>query len=638
MPLVYRAVLDDTDGEIARRVEPLFAAWMHEKGLTTDDFAFSPGMSTALSASDDPAWIQRRSVRLDRSGGQLHRIRLVEETPEGRWTTTALWATEAAQQQVIDVGHHAPEQLAAIDLNVGAARHWIWIDLEQEPSGGRPLRPGSPRLVRDLMAAGEAHDGRLPLTAEALMVTVSHVSELVSYLGDPNRRVPIVVFAHDPHRAYDQNRLARLLARDLAGVAAVFRLADGVATAAFGTAVPDGYEVYGGALRTYLPGALAVEDAPTRHRVLGRTSITTLGSRAFPAVKDQILHLSTQRPGPLDALTVRRLLAEPATQSLATTGGQPSRSEALLAWFGRQVVRIRSRTGAERSTPDFRSVAVAQRTLATEIDALLRDRTAAPLVVGAREDDLEQLRAELAASEADREVLGQLLTEAEAEAREIAVSVRRLTDDAEYLQLEVAEAARDSDAARRRARWLESQVREAGLSAWQAPAEVVHVPASVAEVLVVARSRLRYVVIGATDQVAAELDVHPGAELFAAKTWNALMALEDYAAAVAGGDFAGSFHLWCQSPPASATAISATALSLVESESVDSHPDLRSKRTFPVPPTVHPSERLYMPAHIKVVKRGAPAPRLHFHDDTRGATGCVHVGYVGPHLPTAQFK
>ena len=43
-----------------------------------------------------------------------------------------------------------------------------------------------------------------------------------------------------------------------------------------------------------------------------------------------------------------------------------------------------------------------------------------------------------------------------------------------------------------------------------------------------------------------------------------------------------------------------------------------------------------MPAHIKVVKRGWPCPRLHFHDDT-ARTGKIYVGYLGEHLPTARF-
>ena len=73
-----------------------------------------------------------------------------------------------------------------------------------------------------------------------------------------------------------------------------------------------------------------------------------------------------------------------------------------------------------------------------------------------------------------------------------------------------------------------------------------------------------------------------------------------------------------------------------ESETVDSSPDLRTPRTFAVPSTVATSGYCYMPAHIKVVKRGSPAPRLHFHDDAANS-GKVYVGYLGAHLPTARF-
>lgn len=38
-----------------------------------------------------------------------------------------------------------------------------------------------------------------------------------------------------------------------------------------------------------------------------------------------------------------------------------------------------------------------------------------------------------------------------------------------------------------------------------------------------------------------------------------------------------------------------------------------------------------MPAHIKLEKGGSPSPRIHFHDDTDGATGEIHVGWFGPH-------
>ena len=638
LPLVYRAVLDDVDDRIVDSVERLFAAWLRSKGLVSDDFRFEPGMSQALASSDLPAWIQRRTASLGSGTGQLHRIRLVEEASDARWTTTALWTTRAPGQQQSEAGPTGRERLSTAE---GVSHgHWVWLDLEHEPFGGRPVRPGSPRFVRDLMAAGEAHDGRLPLTAEALLVTAGHVSELVGYIRDPARRLPIVVFADDPQHAYDQERLARQLARDLAGVAAVFRLGDGAATQSFAAALPEDYRVFGGALRTYLPKALTPGDLSSRHRVLGRTSITTLGPRAFPAVKDQILQLSAHRPGPLDAVVVRRMLAEPAPTGHALAGDGPaSRTDALLGWFGRQIHRIRRQRGQDDGlSPE--SLSVARRALASEIDRLLdaRDDGGPAGIDVAASDELDGLRADLAKSEADREVLNQLLSEAEGEARVAGESVRRLSEDADYLQLELAEVVRESDTARRRIRWLESRIQEFGKPAWTQPVDELTVPASVAEVLELARDRLTNVVIGETDADAAELDVHPGADLFAVKTWNALVALDEFAAAVKAGRYNGNFYLWCQQQPAGASGISATAVSLVESESVDNHPLLRGRRVFSVPRSVARDGHVYMPAHIKIVRQGAPAPRLHFHDDTRGTTRMVHVGYVGAHLPTAQFK
>ncbi len=524
MPLVYRAVLDDVDDRIVSQVERLFTAWMQGKGLVGEDFAFAPAMSTALTSSDQPAWIQRKTSSLGRGAGQLHRIRLIEEQPEGRWTTTALWKTPGPEQQALAL-ETPQQQLSLLDVPSATSR-WVWVDLEHEPFGGRPVRPGSPRVVRDLMAEGEAHDGRMPLTAESMRITRGHVSELVSYLRDPGRRVPVAVFAHDPLRAYDQERLAQRLARDLAGVAAVFRLSDGPATAAFAAAVPHDYRVYGGALRTYLPQAMSAGDLATRHRVLGRTSITSLGPRAFPAVKDQILQLSTQRTGPLDGATLRRLLADASATATAGRDVSVGRVDATLAWFGRQVSRIRHvLDGVKRQPVEYPDLSAAQRDLSSAIDVLLRRPSAAATQEVVRDDsfELDELRAQLVESEAERILLNQLFEETNDEAEAAQRSAREVSDEAEFLQLELAEITREWEAGRRRIRWLESQVRELNESAlWAQQDDVVDVPASVAEVLLLAREQLSHIAIGPTDADAAELDVHPGAELFAAKTWDAL--------------------------------------------------------------------------------------------------------------------
>jgi hypothetical protein len=67
-------------------------------------------------------------------------------------------------------------------------------------------------------------------------------------------------------------------------------------------------------------------------------------------------------------------------------------------------------------------------------------------------------------------------------------------------------------------------------------------------------------------------------------------------------------------------------------------PKLREARIFPVPAAVDPARRAYMAAHIKIQQGGTPCPRIHFHDDTAGTNGKIYVGYIGDHLPTANFS
>jgi hypothetical protein len=44
------------------------------------------------------------------------------------------------------------------------------------------------------------------------------------------------------------------------------------------------------------------------------------------------------------------------------------------------------------------------------------------------------------------------------------------------------------------------------------------------------------------------------------------------------------------------------------------------------------SGSMIMTAHLKIAEGGGMlAPRIYFHDDTKGPTKRVHVGYFGPH-------
>lgn len=85
-------------------------------------------------------------------------------------------------------------------------------------------------------------------------------------------------------------------------------------------------------------------------------------------------------------------------------------------------------------------------------------------------------------------------------------------------------------------------------------------------------------------------------------------------------------------PHGGADAIPVTMVALRESETTDNDPSFRRLRTLPIDPAVCGESSVYMPAHIKIVPGGSPAPRIYFHDDTSGATGKIHIGYFGDHL------
>ena len=81
--------------------------------------------------------------------------------------------------------------------------------------------------------------------------------------------------------------------------------------------------------------------------------------------------------------------------------------------------------------------------------------------------------------------------------------------------------------------------------------------------------------------------------------------------------------------------LSGNAVAMTESQRVLLDPRMVQDRRFPADLTLAPSGSRVMVAHIRL-DNGPTAPRLYFCDDTRDATGKVHVGYIGPHLPTAH--
>jgi hypothetical protein len=205
--------------------------------------------------------------------------------------------------------------------------------------------------------------------------------------------------------------------------------------------------------------------------------------------------------------------------------------------------------------------------------------------------------------------------------------------------LEAQEAALDADRAGARVKWLESELANSGAFLTGAPTpgedEIVTV-GSCDEALIYADTGLPHVVICDTEEAAQEIDRHAKGPLWARKAWNTFQALEDYAAAKSDGSFHGNFLSFCQGSSPPGHRISADWVAQGESESVGNNPTYRGARVFPVPEEVDPSGSVYMEQHIRLEKGSDPAPRIHFYDDTAGASGKVYVGYLGRHLPSGQ--
>ncbi|MXX42657.1 MAG: hypothetical protein F4190_03070 [Acidimicrobiales bacterium] len=112
----------------------------------------------------------------------------------------------------------------------------------------------------------------------------------------------------------------------------------------------------------------------------------------------------------------------------------------------------------------------------------------------------------------------------------------------------------------------------------------------------------------------------------------ALRALHAYAL---DGMRDGDFKHWCERGGSSGVCYSANRVAMSESVGVQRSERMAHARRFQVDPALDVSGRREMTAHVKL-DQGETAPRLYFLDDTRGKTGKIHIGYIGPHLPTAR--
>ncbi|MFG2952360.1 hypothetical protein ACGF5O_01350 [Streptomyces sp. NPDC048291] len=300
--------------------------------------------------------------------------------------------------------------------------------------------------------------------------------------------------------------------------------------------------------------------------------------------------------------------------SRPTIETNPNRAAAILASLPQQLA-------LSQPLPDSLDTLPVQRT---------RPRPAADST------SLDALRGELRTAEA-------LLEEAEQREESRSVEIRdfrqrlKQAENRDFEQIvENDQLYGDLQDAHRKLRFIQSQLEEAGIhaAAHTAPPEPADRPATFAEILD-RMDEFPHLRFTGSAKKTKELDAQCIGN-WVTVAWDALHALEDYAAASAAGKAGGDFRHWCDNlPDGCENPFPSGKVKMKESETVGNNGEWRRQRTFPVPKSVDRKEKLFMQAHLRIGGGNTVSPRLYFHDDGPGS-GHVYVGYIGPHPDNTQ--
>lgn len=226
--------------------------------------------------------------------------------------------------------------------------------------------------------------------------------------------------------------------------------------------------------------------------------------------------------------------------------------------------------------------------------------------------------------------LDQVVTELQADNEE-------LREEKDLAHMEALESERAAADALHKLEALRSRLRVIGEVPEALEQQVAEAPivSSCADALNLAEQLENIMVHPDSPRDIDRMDQSPDAELWGQRLWTHLQSLDAYATEKGAG-----FKTWCENS-GHPLAISPKFIAMTESETVCNNPRLRDRRLLPIDSRVNPSGKIEMLAHIKSVQGGGmQIPRIYFHDDTKGATGKVHVGFVGPHdlMPNTLTK
>ncbi|MBB5155678.1 hypothetical protein [Saccharopolyspora phatthalungensis] len=609
--LGYRSVFEVEQGkhDILELTREQLRSWLVHKKYDGD--ALRLGVPARLAEDVDGVMLERTG----RDGSYALRVRVVENMPGGTWTSQLTILTPGgADPAVVWLDVFNPEVLSEDDDEPRQRRQWT----------------GTPKLVRGLLTVLPARDGSARLDTRPRRFVGEEALELVDVVRDPKRRGPVYIAGSSaflPQQSW-LDLVAKLL-RQTVGIGAGYVL-DPDATRIFSEAVGKSHAVLPGTIRTFLPGAEFGDTSDAlRHRVLSTSRI----------VEDHPLRLA-------------RLLGWRARDH-AIESSLPKVLTRLDQYFEKQLDLIL--VGGDGAEPvDARGTGAPEQVAAdVGFPGIRADRVAvvprdADLLLVLREElddadlNTERLREILALArsgqreQANRLALSRRFEELQERNAELQRSVDELSKQLDDETLELAEARADLKAETDTTRHLRRVLRETQRwdVLWSQPEEslVDTLPDSLVDVLT-RFEELEYVRFTGDREKTFELAERDRVGVWAGKTWEALLALEDYARASAEGRCDRDVDGYLRNLPDDCRGFSPRNHARDESEDVRNNARLRSARVLPVPVEFDQRGRAYMGAHFKIAKFGTISPRMHYLDAT-ATTGKVYVGYIGAHLRT----
>ncbi len=595
LEVVYRAMWEDGRAGLHELAAGTFRGWAQSQHPHLDVARAAAGGSGAADAPAASASTAAAECRLD----------LTRETStDGGVTTTTL-----------ELRRQAATGMTVVTARVlsGAEGAWLWVDVEVPaevpvmhdstvsedrsmpvhmpthraeavPSHLGALRStGVEALVHDLLDAGirgggKPHVGPEPLSVDPVQVRdLAHTEALRNAIVSPERPIPYLLIAWDPINP--DTAMGDMTRRAHSAASQLAGLARVFVMplallTRFQRLVGGELDLQPGEARLYLTGS----QDPHRHRTLSAELVRSNPHQAGRWASQLLrLALAEREPPPLYGQARARLGSQRQAPMLES-GPSPAERIAVLETERDDLWEALFETREQRATARQQRDEISQQVLDMQ-----------------EELQLAQLRAD---------DLQRQLIDAQDQMVEWLLQAGRRAD------------APDADASKRKYQQVTSirqalQLARANLSKIEIPPEAEH--------------RI------------ADLDSAIESQSWALGVFDGLLALEAYANTGAGFQ---DFRDWCRrSKHQRVWFANAKKLAMNESEEVMRQPELRKYRLLPVSVGVAPAGRIEMQAHLKL-SNASFAPRLYFHDGTRGAnaTGKVHVGYIGPHLPTKRFR